>query len=192
MIQSTTPVATKLCTDCLQEKPLTDFRRRYRGRDQRHNQCRECFARYMRYLRAVRRGKLIRHFVAEAKAISSRDVLAAVCVDMARRPGGVRALCAEWVAHLHAAAEARPELANGKRRTANPVSPRTCHRRCGATRLDGHSAERKSARPVVAITRHVARQRSVERHRPALLFRARSTRDTTVWAGCVPIAVSPT
>ena len=108
MVRSTFPVGTKVCTDCLQEKPLTAFRRRYRDSDKRHNQCNECFARYMRYLRAVKRGKQIRRFVAEVKTASNRDVLAAMCARMAQRLGGVDALCAGWVAHLHAAAKARP------------------------------------------------------------------------------------
>ena len=108
MVRSTFPVGTKVCTDCLQERPLTEFRRRYRDSDKRHNQCRGCFAKYMRYLRAVKRGKLIRKFVAEVKTASNRDVLTAMCVRMAQRLGGVDALCAGWVAHLHAAAEARP------------------------------------------------------------------------------------
>ena len=107
MIRGTSPVGTKVCTDSLQERPLTAFRRRYRDSDERHNQCRECFAAYMRYFRAVKRGKLIRRFAVEVKSISSRDVLTAMCAEMAQRLGGVRALCAAWVAHLHAAAEAR-------------------------------------------------------------------------------------
>ena len=108
MIRATSPVGTKLCTDCLQEKPLTDFRRRYHDSDKRHNQCRDCFARYMRYRRAVKRGKQIRSFVAEVKTMCNRDAVTALCAHMAQRMGGVRALGAALWAHLNAAAKARP------------------------------------------------------------------------------------
>ena len=108
MVRSTFSFATKVCTDCLQERPLTAFRRRYHDSDERHNQCNECFARYTRYLRAVKRGKQIRRFVAEVKTISNRDVLTALCAHMAQRFGGVSALAAKWAAHIRAASEARP------------------------------------------------------------------------------------
>ena len=108
MVRSTFSFATKVCTDCLRQKPLTAFRRRYRDSDKRHNQCRDCFAKYMRYHRAVKRGKQIRSFVAQAKTISNRDVLTAMCAHMAQRFGGVGALAAKWAAHIRAASESRP------------------------------------------------------------------------------------
>jgi len=103
MVRSTFSVATKVCTDCLQEKPLSAFRRRHRDKDKRHNQCRDCFARYMRYLRAVKRGKLTRAFVAKAKATTNLGVLTALCERMAQRFGGVDALAAELVARVRSA-----------------------------------------------------------------------------------------
>ena len=34
----------RVCKDCIEVKPLTDFRRRFRGRDDRMYQCRQCHA----------------------------------------------------------------------------------------------------------------------------------------------------
>lgn len=67
------PGATRLhnCASGL-EKPVGRFRRRFWDADCRHNDCRDCFAKYMRYRRTVNGGKLTRGFVAAVYAASSR------------------------------------------------------------------------------------------------------------------------
>lgn len=46
-----------LCVSCLEHKPLDQFRRRNKGSDDRHFECRECANSYLREWRANRRRK---------------------------------------------------------------------------------------------------------------------------------------
>jgi hypothetical protein len=50
-------VETKLCSKCVERKPLTQFRRRIRGTELRHPQCKDCDAQYRREQSAAGRRK---------------------------------------------------------------------------------------------------------------------------------------
>ena len=109
MIQSTAPAATRLCTTCWQERPITQFRRRHRGSDARHRQCRFCYNEYMRRYRTGRRRKEIAKFAREVNRNPFRPrAVTALCNLMFRRFGGVEGFVEEWTAAFDAARAARP------------------------------------------------------------------------------------
>jgi hypothetical protein len=109
MIQTTTPIETKTCTNCWQDKPITEFRRRRRDTEKRHNQCRECFAEYMRQYRARATQDSIARFVRELSRSETRPgTMTVMCARMIRRFGGVDRFAAAWKNHFDAIAMERP------------------------------------------------------------------------------------
>jgi hypothetical protein len=109
MIQTATPIETRTCTNCWEEKPITDFRRRRRGTEKRHGQCRACYNAYMREHRAARRHRVVAKL---ARRVNSNRTnlnrIAAPCNATFRRFGGVGGFCDQWTAHLDAVLVARP------------------------------------------------------------------------------------
>lgn len=109
MLQAVTQTETKTCNACGQEKPLTNFRCRRRGSEERHAQCNECFARYTRNNRKRRRQKDIAKFTRQVKDLEcSPSAVTALCVVMMRRFGGLSRFAELWKAHHDAAVAARP------------------------------------------------------------------------------------
>lgn len=100
---------TKICNRCWQRKPATHFRRRRRNSDERHNECRECFAEYMRSYRASRRRGEFANFNRRSRDRKRGASFAtAVCAEMVRRFGGVDKFASAWKAYFDAAVAARP------------------------------------------------------------------------------------
>jgi hypothetical protein len=109
MIQTASSTEMRFCSDCGEEKPLAEFRRRSRSRDRRHSQCATCFAEYMRAYRASRRRQAIGQFARDVKNLEhSPKYVEKLCRIMARRFGGLDSLAKAWKTAIDAAAAARP------------------------------------------------------------------------------------
>lgn len=98
---------THTCNSCYKEKPLADFRRRRRGGDERHWQCRECYNESMRQFRASRRTCQLNGFTRQVVE-SPRDPLAGLCRSMIRQFGGLDAFAAAWMQHINSCAARQP------------------------------------------------------------------------------------
>ena len=108
MLQALTQTETRTCNTCGQEKPITNFRCRRHGSEERHNQCNECFARYTRNNRKRQRQKDIAKFTRQVKDLErSPSAVTALCVVMIRRLGGLSRFTDAWKAHFDAAVAAR-------------------------------------------------------------------------------------
>lgn len=88
------------CEHCLAERPLHQFRRRYRGREQRVNQCRLCHNELERYRRAAIRHRVSRREMAKAMTQLKNSTAAArvpaFCGEMVRHLGGADGFLAAW------------------------------------------------------------------------------------------------
>ena len=96
MSPNATEEATKICAACSERLPITEFRRRYSGREERHAKCRRCFNAELRGRRAARRRGQFYHFETEVLRTRSDAVLARLVVGMTRRLGGEDAFVAQW------------------------------------------------------------------------------------------------
>ena len=109
MISTASKVQTKTCRTCWQDKPISEFRRRRRGSDERHPQCRACYAAYMRQYRRSRRNKEVTSFCQQvASPRSSTAQVLALCTRMMRHAGGPEGLAELWKEHMDAARARRP------------------------------------------------------------------------------------
>ena len=109
MILSTTPVQTKTCRTCWRDKPISEFRRRRRGSNERHAQCRTCYAAYMRQYRQARRSKEVAAFWMQAASPRcSSQAVVALTEAMVSKAGGPEGLATAWKEQLDAARAARP------------------------------------------------------------------------------------
>lgn len=115
----------RTCTDCGRERPITEFRRRKKGSERRHHQCRQCFAQAMYIYRAARQrtavGRFIAHMTDGRRALGG---LTRIASEVVRKFGGrvaslsssSRSSTAAWPTEDHAAASkvllaiARPML----------------------------------------------------------------------------------
>ena len=91
---------TKLCSSCLQEQPLDQFRRRYRGTHIRANQCRLCHNQAEQIRRQHKRGWLTKrqfhqHLTSLKEQQTSRGV-ERVFLSLAKLCGGTEGLLEMW------------------------------------------------------------------------------------------------
>lgn len=84
-----------LCVDCLERKPLDQFRRRKRGEECRHYECRSCANRYLREWRAKRRRERLNNAVVDLhryrESPGQMEYLAAVVIALFHGAAGVAA-----------------------------------------------------------------------------------------------------
>jgi len=102
MIQATTsPTETRLCNGgCGRELPLTEFRRRRKGSDERHSICSDC-----RNLKDVmRRQTTQRREMGKDLTALQREMdinrVAALVAAMLRKYGGFDAFVKKWAEHI--------------------------------------------------------------------------------------------
>lgn len=90
------------CESCLVQRPLDQFRRRHRGRDQRVNQCRHCHNELERYRRAAIRHRVSRREMAKAMTQFKKSTAAArvpaFCEEMVQHFGGADRFLDAWKA----------------------------------------------------------------------------------------------
>ena len=109
MIRSTSPIEMKTCHYCWEDKPVSEFRRKRRGSDKRHPQCRACYAKYMREYRQARRNKEVAVFFRQVgNPRCSSQAVVALCESMVRKVGGPEALATAWKQELDAARARQP------------------------------------------------------------------------------------
>jgi len=109
---ATTIDDTRLCRDCLRVKPISEFRRRYRGESTRLHRCRSCHNESERIRRVERRvernNDTIAKFVTQLKNAQTPKQVELLCGAMIQRFGGVEELFAAWVQQFEAARVAQP------------------------------------------------------------------------------------
>lgn len=88
------------CETCLVQYPLEQFRRRYRGRDQRVKQCRHCHNQLERYRRAAIKHRICRREMEKAMTQLKNSTAAArvhvFCAEMVQHFGGSDAFLNAW------------------------------------------------------------------------------------------------
>lgn len=99
---------TKLCSTCGQRRPIDDFRRRYRGRDDRQGECRDCHNQRARDLRAKKRTRDLRGVAAAMNRRSAGRRAAAFSRAILGRFGGLERFVDDWSRELQLAAAQRP------------------------------------------------------------------------------------
>lgn len=104
--QPETPAApSRLCESCFHNQPLTEFRRRKRGAEQRVRQCRQCHNEFERYRRAAVRARLSKRRMARdlsrVRDASSSNRVKALCAEVVRGYGGAEGFARAWTACLH-------------------------------------------------------------------------------------------
>lgn len=96
---------TRLCESCFHTRPLTEFRRRKRGSEQRVRQCRQCHNELERYRRAAVRARLSKRRMARdlsrVRDASSSNRVKALCAEVIRGYGGAEGFARAWTACLH-------------------------------------------------------------------------------------------
>ncbi len=100
---------TKTCHVCGDERPVEEFRLRSRNGEQRHNECKACYAAYMGEHHRRQRHRELTTFNQQLKD-RHNDVafLAKLSQVMVRRMGGLSAFVASWKGAHDAARKARP------------------------------------------------------------------------------------
>ena len=96
MAPNATEEATKICTACSKRLPISEFRRRFSGQEERHGKCRLCFSAELRGRRAARRRGEFYHFETELLRARNDQQLARIVRGMVRRLGGEDALAEQW------------------------------------------------------------------------------------------------
>ena len=81
---------SKRCTICFEWRPIAEFRRRVRGRDDlRRSECRGCYARQQREFRLKRKQRSVSKRLVEInREINPRRIVAS-CSELIRQLGGV-------------------------------------------------------------------------------------------------------
>ena len=91
---------TKLCSSCLQEQPLNQFRRRYRGTNIRANQCRLCHNQAEQLRRQCQRGWLTkRQFHQHLTSLKNQRTVRGVekvYLELVRLCGGTEGILEMW------------------------------------------------------------------------------------------------
>jgi len=94
----------KFCEQCHQDKPIEEFRRRYKDRDIRLNQCNSCHRQSERTRRQVHRKKQHRRQISKNMTglINARDdqMLESLCSRMVSDFGGMNGVCSIWADFL--------------------------------------------------------------------------------------------
>ena len=105
---ATTEAPSRVCRECLQSKPETDFRRHRAGSTVRETQCRQCHSDAEKSRRQARRGRALDRFatrIVEAKTFGRLNLLAG---RMLGAFGGVERLGRAWGQHVKLLTEQRP------------------------------------------------------------------------------------
>lgn len=101
-VPSAEALLIRRCESCLVQYPLEQFRRRYRGRDQRVTQCRLCHNELERYRRAAIRHRVSRREMAKAmtqlKNSTSAARVTAFCGEMVQHFGNADRFLDAWKA----------------------------------------------------------------------------------------------
>lgn len=101
----TVDTPARLCESCFHTRPLTEFRRRKRGSEQRVRQCRQCHNEFERYRRAAVRARLSKRRIARdlsrVRDASSSNRVKALCAEVVRGYGGAEGFAKAWIACLH-------------------------------------------------------------------------------------------
>ena len=91
---------TKLCSSCLQEQPLDQYRRRYRGTDIRANQCRLCHNQAEQLRRQRKREWLTKRqfhqYLTSLKNQRTARGVEKVYLDLVRLCGGTEGILEMW------------------------------------------------------------------------------------------------
>lgn len=94
----------KFCEHCLEWKPDTEFRRRFKGGSARLSQCRTCHNKTERARRSrghrEQRDQYIARFVTQLKNAKSNDLVALLCNVMVRHFGGVQGFVNAWTQQI--------------------------------------------------------------------------------------------
>ena len=99
---------TKACCKCHRELPITEFRRMYKDRDVRHNECRECFNAYLRKRYHERRTKGFKRFSLSVHYNRrNKERLIEIVGMMTDRCGGLRRFVDKWHAAIEEATTKR-------------------------------------------------------------------------------------
>ncbi len=92
---------TKLCSSCLQEQPLDQFRFRYRGTQIRANQCRLCHNQAEQLRRQRKRGWLTKRqfqqYLTSLKNQRTARGVEKVYLDLVRLCGGTEGILGMWM-----------------------------------------------------------------------------------------------
>ena len=92
---------TKLCSSCLQEQPLDQFRVRYRGTHIRANQCRLCHNQAEQLRRQRKRGWLTKRqfhqYLTSLKNQRTARGVEKVYLDLVRLCGGTEGILGMWM-----------------------------------------------------------------------------------------------
>jgi hypothetical protein len=101
--------ATRICTTCLQERPLTDFRRRRSGSQELHGDCRHCHNTKENQRHQRRKHKEFRQLAQNInRARTPNEIVACFGPGMIYSLGGSVAFIAAWHEHLTTAMQDRP------------------------------------------------------------------------------------
>ena len=90
------PDPLKTCSTCGRRLPITEFRRRHKGKERREGTCRECHNWYNRRWKQRCREDKINEFAKSARKQHDIGKLAAMCNAMFARFGGVDGFAAAW------------------------------------------------------------------------------------------------
>ena len=95
---------TKLCSSCLQEQPLDQFRVRYRGTHIRANQCRLCHNQAEQLRRQRKRGWLTKRqfhqYLTSLKNQRTARGVEKVYLDLVRLCGGTEGILEMWTKNI--------------------------------------------------------------------------------------------
>jgi hypothetical protein len=90
----------RVCSDCAEIKPLTEFRRRYRDREDRMYQCRECHAAAERcrrkHHRSIRTGRRMQALATSARRTKDLNRLITLLKVGISASGGFENLLKDW------------------------------------------------------------------------------------------------
>ena len=100
MIKSERSSTTRLCHDCLIERPLEQFRRRYQDSNERANQCRLCHNQAEQLRRQRKRGWLTKRqfhqYLTSLKNQRTARGVEKVYLDLVRLCGGTEGILGMW------------------------------------------------------------------------------------------------
>ncbi len=88
---------TRICSACLRDLPLREFRFRNRARGTRHSACRECRVQRDRWARTKHRKRLTKRELTALRRACSTELLANLVDSLICRLGGVENLVSMWL-----------------------------------------------------------------------------------------------
>src|SRR5688572_12883410 len=100
-----TPIKTRVCSACIEAKPITSFRPRKGGR---HGVCNDCHAERERERRTIRRHKRLDKFASQLRRAQNDKAVRTATALMIYLMGGVKGFVIAWQEQWEATMKNRP------------------------------------------------------------------------------------